>query len=444
MATNSLELLADLIARARAAGADAADAVLISGTSLGVQRRLGQTEHVERSEGRDLGLRVFLGRRAAIVSSSAIDPASFTELAERAVAMARVVPEDPYAGLADTAAPPESVPLDLEDPIEPDTEALVRRASIAEEAALAVSGITNSEGAEAGFGRAEAYLVTSAGFAGRHVRTSHSISASALAGAGTGMQRDYDYHSTVHLDDLDDPAIIGRSAGERAVARLNPARPQTAKLPIVYDPRVAGSLLGHLAGAISGASVARGTTFLRDSLGTRIFPDGIEIHDDPRRVRGLRSRAFDGEGTPTMPRDIIAAGVLTTWLLDSRSARQLGLRSTGHASRGTGGPPSPGPTNLYLDAGELTPAELMADIKLGLYVNEMIGMGVNGITGDYSRGAAGFMIRDGALAEPVAEITIAGNLLDMFAHLTPANDLRFRRGTDAPTVRVDGMTMAGA
>src|ERR1700733_3644084 len=444
MATNSLELLSDLIARARAAGADAADAVLISGTSLGVQRRLGQTEHVERSEGRDLGLRVFLGRRAAIVSSSAIDPASFTELAERAVAMARVVPEDPYAGLADTAAPPESVPLDLEDPIEPDTEALVRRASIAEEAALAVSGITNSEGAEAGFGRAEAYLVTSAGFAGRHVRTSHSISASALAGAGTGMQRDYDYHSTVHLADLDDPAIIGRSAGERAVARLNPARPQTAKLPIVYDPRVAGSLLGHLAGAISGASVARGTTFLRDSLGTRIFPEGIEIHDDPRRVRGLRARAFDGEGTPTMARDIIAAGVLTTWLLDSRSARQLGMHSTGHASRGTGGPPSPGPTNLYLDAGELTPAELMADIKLGLYVNEMIGMGVNGITGDYSRGAAGFMIRDGALAEPVAEITIAGNLLDMFAHLTPANDLRFRRGTDAPTVRVEGLTLAGA
>jgi PmbA protein len=444
MATNSLELLADLIACARTAGADAADAVLISGTSLGVQRRLGQTEHVERSEGRDLGLRVFLGQRAAIVSSSAIDPASFTELAERAVAMARVVPEDPYAGLADTAAPPEPVPLDLEDPAEPDTEALVRRASAAEEAALAVSGITNSEGAEAGFGRAEAYLVTSAGFAGRHVRTSHSISASALAGAGTGMQRDYDYHSTVHLADLDDPAIIGRSAGERAVARLNPARPQTAKLPIVYDPRVAGSLLGHLAGAISGASVARGTTFLKDRLGTRIFPEGIEIHDDPRRVRGLRSRAFDGEGTPTMARDIIAAGVLTTWLLDSRSARQLGMHSTGHASRGTGGPPSPGPTNLYLDAGEVTPAELMADIKLGLYVNEMIGMGVNGITGDYSRGAAGFMIRDGALAEPVAEITIAGHLLDMFAHLTPANDLRFRRGTDAPTIRVDGMTVAGA
>ena len=441
---NALDLLADLIARARTAGADAADAVLISGTSLGVQRRLGATEHVERSEGRDLGLRVFLGQRTAIVSSSAIDPASFKELAERAVAMARVVPEDPYAGLADTAAPPEPVALDLVDPGEPATDALIARASAAEEAALAVSGITNSEGAEAGFGRSEAYLVTSAGFAGSQVRTSHSISASALAGTGTAMQRDYDYHSTVHLADLDDPAAIGRSAGERAVARLNPARPKTAKLPVVYDPRVAGSLLGHLAGAINGASVARGTSFLKDRLGARIFPETIEIRDDPRRVRGLRSRVFDGEGTPTAARDIIAAGVLTTWLLDSRSARQLGMRSAGHAMRGTGGPPSPGPSNLYLVAGELTPAELMADIKEGLFVTELIGSGVNMVTGDYSRGAAGFMIRNGAIAEPVAEITIAGTLLDMFAHLTPANDLRFRRGTDSPTVRIDGMTMAGA
>ncbi len=439
-----LNLLADLIARARAAGADAADAVLISGTSLGVQRRLGKTEHVERSEGRDLGLRVFLGQRAAAISSSTIDPSSFAELAERAVAMARVVPEDPFAGLADTAAPPEPVALDLVDPTEPSTEALLIRAAAAEDAALAVPGITNSEGAEAGFSRSESYVVTSAGFAGRNARTSHSVSASALAGSGTAMQRDYDYHSTVHLADLDDPAAIGRSAGERAIARLNPSRPKTAKLPVVYDPRVAGSLLGHLAGAINGASVARGTTFLKDKLGARIFPDTIEIHDDPRRVRGLRSRAFDGEGTPTAARDLIAAGVLTTWLLDSRSARQLGLRSTGNASRGTNGPPSPSPTNLYLSPGSMTPAELMADIKLGLYVNEMIGMGVNGVTGDYSRGASGFMIRDGALAEPVAEITIASNLLEMFAHLTPANDLRFRRGTDAPTIRVEGMTMAGA
>ena len=444
MASSSLDLLSDLIARARTAGADAADAVLISGTSLGVQRRLGKTEHVERSEGRDLGLRVFLGQRAAIVSSSTMDPASFTELAERAVAMARVVPEDPYAGLADTAAPPEQAALDLLDPTEPTTEQLVARAAAAEEAALAVPGITNSEGADAGFGRAEAFLVTSAGFAGSSARSSHSVSATALAGAGTAMQRDYDYHSTVHLSDLDDPVRIGRSAGERAIARLNPTRPATARLPVIYDPRVAGGLIGHLAGAINGASVARGTSFLKDKMGQRLFAAGIAVHDDPRRVRGLRSRVFDGEGTPTAVRALVDDGVLTTWLLDSRSARQLGLRSAGHAARGTGGPPSPGPSNLYLAAGQLTPAELMADIKLGLYVTELIGMGVNGVTGDYSRGAAGFMIRDGAIAEPVAEITIAGNLLDMFAHLTPANDLRFRRGTDAPTVRVDGMTLAGA
>jgi PmbA protein len=309
---------------------------------------------------------------------------------------------------------------------------------------MAVPGINNSEGASAGYGRTEAFLVTSAGFAGRAVRSSHSVSATALAGSGTGMQRDYDYHSTVHLADLDDPVAIGRSAGERAIARLNPTRPATAKLPVVYDPRVSGGLVGHFVGAINGASVARGTSFLKDKMNQLVFATGITIHDDPRRVRGPRSRVFDGEGTPTAARALIKDGMLTTWLLDSRSARQLGLTSTGHASRGTGGPPSPSASNLYMAAGTQTPAELMADIRLGLYVTELIGMGINGVTGDYSRGAAGFMIRDGQLAEPVAEITIAGNLIDMFAHLTPANDLQFRRGTDAPTVRVDGMTLAGA
>jgi PmbA protein len=424
-----LNLLADLIARARAAGADAADAVLISGTSLGVQRRLGKTEHVERSEGRDLGLRVFLGKRAAIVSSTTVDPTGFATLAERAVAMAKVVPEDPYAGLAETAAPPQDVALDLDDPSEPDTAALLVRAGIAEDAAMAVPGVNNSEGASAGYGRFEAYMVTSAGFAGRQARSSHSVSATALAGTGTGMQRDYDHHSTVHLADLDDPAAIGRSAGERTIKRLNPIRPATTKLSVIYDPRVSGGLVGHLSGAINGASIARGTSFLADKMGARVFAGGIAIHDDPRRVRGSRSRIFDGEGTPTAARALVEDGVLT---------------STGHAARGVGGPPSPSATNLYMAAGTLSPAALMADIRLGVYVTELIGMGVNGITGDYSRGAAGFMIRDGQLAEPVAEITIAGNLMEMFAHLTPANDLRFRRGTDAPTVRVDGMTLAGA
>lgn len=443
--TDSLTLLQDLIARARAAGADAADAVLAAGTSIQAERRLGKTEHIERSEGRDLGLRVFVGKRSAVVSATSVDPAGFAGLAERAVAMAKVVPEDPYGGLADTAMLPDPLPpLDLDDPAEPDSQTLIERAAAAEDAAMAVHGVTNSEGAAAGYGRMEFVLVTSAGFAGRLTRTSHSVSATALAGTGTDMQRDYDYHSVVHLADLDDASAIGRSAGERAIARLNPRRPSTARLPVLYDPRVAGSLLGHLAGAINGAGVARGTSFLKDKLGQRIFRSGIEIHDDPLRVRGLRSRPFDGEGTPTETRDLIADGVLTTWLLDSRSARQLGMQPTGHASRGTGGPPSPGPSNLFLDKGARSPAELMADIKIGLYVTELIGMGVNGLTGDYSRGCAGFMIRDGALAEPVAEITIAGNLLEMFLELTPANDLVFRRGTDSPTVRIDGMTMAGA
>ncbi len=441
--TDYLNLLADLIARARAAGADAADAVLVSGTSMSIQRRLGQTEHVERSEGRDLGLRVFLGQQVAIVSATAVDPSGFDDLVERALAMARVVPPDPFTGLAETARPPDTTDLDMADPTEPTADALIKRASLAEDAARAVPGVTNSEGAEAGFGRHEIVLVTSAGFAGRRVGTSHSVSATALAGSGTGMQRDYDYHGTVYLSDLDDPEMIGRSAGEKAVRRLNPTRPATGKLPVVFDPRVAGSMLGHLSGAINGAGIARGTSFLREKLGQRIFAPGIFVHDDPRRVRGARSRVFDGEGTPTAPRALIEDGVLTTWLLDSRSARQLGLTSTGHASRGTSGPPSPAPSNLYLAAGAMTPAELMADIRLGLYVTEMIGMGVNGITGDYSRGAAGFMIRDGQLAEPVAEITIAANLIDMFQNLTPANDLRFRRGTDSPTVRIEGMTMAG-
>jgi PmbA protein len=442
--TDHLSLLNDLVSRARAAGADAADAVLLAGTSLAVQLRLGKTEHVERSEGQDLGLRVFLGQKSAIVSSTTIDPSAFPQLVDRALGMARVVPDDPYAGLAETAEPPRRLPLDLVDSSEPDVAALEARAKAAEQAALAVQGVTNSEGAEAGYGRSTAVLVTSAGFAGSVTRTNHSVSATALAGAGTNMQRDYDYDSRVYLEDLDDPAAIGRSAGERAVARLNPDRPATARVPIVYDRRVAGSLLGHLASAINGAGIARGTSFLKDKLNERVFAAGITVHEDPHRVRGLRSRAFDGEGTPTQPYKLIDDGILTMWLLDSRSARQLGLRSNGHAARGAGGPPSPGPSNIYLAPGSLSSEQLMADIKLGLYVTEMMGMGINGVTGDYSRGAAGFMIRDGAIAEPVAEITIAGNLIEMFAHLTPANDLRFRYGTDSPTVRVEGMTLAGA
>jgi PmbA protein len=438
-----LSLLSDLLAAARRAGADAADALLVASTSLSVKRRLGAIEQLERSEGSELGLRVFVGQRAAIVSSTDPDPKGFAALAERAVAMARVVPEDRFAGL------PEAVPipprdLDLADAAEPSAEELLARAAAAEEAALAVPGVTNSEGADAGWGRIEIALVGTNGFAGSFLRTSHSLSVTALAGSGTGMERDYEWSSAVHLADLEDPVAIGRRAGERAVRRLNPRRPRTARLPVVFDPRVAGSLLGHLAAAINGASVARGTSFLKDRLGQAVLAAGLTVRDDPWRRRGLRSRPFDGEGMPGAPRAIVADGVLTTWLLDWRSARQLGMVSTGHAARSAGGMPAPAPSNLWLEPGPLSPEALMADIAEGLYVTELIGMGVNGVTGDYSRGAAGFMIRGGELAEPVSQVTIAGNLQEMFRNMTPANDLSFRRGTDAPTIRVEGLTMAGA
>ena len=439
----NLELLTDLIAHARVAGADAADAVLISSQGLAVSRRLGRTDHLERSESQDLGLRVFLGKRQAIVSSTSADPAGFKRLAERALDMARVVPEDPWSALLDTV-PVEAIALDIEDSGEPGADILVARASAAEEAALAVSGVTNSEGAEAGWSRTEIALATSLGFAGAYARTRHSVSASALAGEGTAMQRDYDYSSVTHLADLDAPEAIGRSAGERAVARLNPTRPRTSRMPVVYDPRVAGGLVGHLAGAANGATVARGTSFLKDKMGEQLFAPGIEIRDDPHRPRGLRTAPFDGEGQRTRPLALVEDGRLATWLLDGRSARQLGLTTNARAGRGTGGPPSPGASNLYIASGKSTPAELMSDISEGIYVTELIGMGINGLTGDYSRGAAGFMIRGGELAEPIAEITIAGNLIEMFRALTPANDLRFKRGTDAPTIRVEGMTVAGA
>ncbi|WP_027284968.1 TldD/PmbA family protein [Rubritepida flocculans] len=436
--------LSALLAAAKRAGADQADALLVHSASLSVQRRLGAVEQIERSEAVDLGLRVFVGHRVAVVSGTDADPAGFAALAERAVAMARVVPEDRFAMILDAPPPMDPRPLELDDGQEPCAEALLARAAAAEEAALSVPGVTNSEGASAGWARTRRALATSRGFFGGYARSSHSVSATALAGEGTAMQRDYDYASRTHLSELEDAALIGRRAGEQAVARLHPRRPKSARLPVVYHPRVAASLLGHLANAINGAAIARGTSFMKDALGTPVLPRGMYVWDDPLRPRGPRSRPFDGEGQPGRRRALVEDGVLTTWLMESRSAAQLGRATTGHAARGTGGPPAPAPSNLWLEAGYVTPRELMSDIVEGLYVTELIGMGVNGVTGDYSRGAAGFMIRDGALAEPVGEITIAGKLPEMFRMLHAANDLEFRRGTDAPTLRVDAMTLAGA
>ncbi|MCP5371111.1 MAG: TldD/PmbA family protein [Hyphomicrobiales bacterium] len=439
-----LDRLTGLIDQATSAGADAADAILVDSTSLSMARRLGQPESVERSESTDLGLRVFVGKRQAIVSSSDLTSGALDALVDRAVAMARSVPEDPHCGLATPDLLATAFP-DLEqfDPGEPSPEALADLAQRAEDAARAVVGVTNSEGAEAGWARDRVAVAASNGFAHLRAATRHSLSVSVLAGEGTGMERDYDYDARVFAADLRPAEQIGRAAGEKAVRRLNPRKVGSAQVPVVFDPRVSRSLLGHLAGAVNGAAIARGTSFLKDRLEKPVFPAGVTIIDDPLRPRGLRSKSFDAEGVATARRQVIDDGVLTTWLLDLRSARQLGLHTTGNASRGVASPPSPSTTNFYLAAGQVAPRDLMADITGGLYVTELIGFGVNSVTGDYSRGATGFWIDGGEIAYPVSEITIAGNLVDMFAHLTAADDLEFRYGTDAPTVRIDGMTVAG-
>jgi len=441
---NIIDRLQSLIGKAEALGADAADAVFVRSASLSLSQRLGNPEDLMRSEDNDLGLRVFVGKRQAVVSSSDMSDSALDELADRAVAMARNVPEDAFCGLADPdQLATELADIDDFDPTEPTAEDLIALAARTEDAARAVPGVTNSEGASASWSSSEIALVTSTGFAQTRRASRHSIGVSVLAGTGTAMERDYDYDTKVYAADLADAEAIGRSAGEKTVRRLNPQKVKTQQAPVIFDPRVANTIPGHMSSAINGSSVARGTTFLKDAMGTQIFAAGVTIVDDPHRRRGLRSKPFDGEGVATRRMNVVEDGRLTTWILDCRSARQLKLVTTGHATRGTSSPPSPGASNLYMEAGSVSPRDLIGGIKQGLYVTELIGMGVNGVTGDYSRGCSGFWIEDGELTFPVSELTIAGNLKDMFKAVTPADDLEFKYGTNAPTLRIDGMTVAG-
>ena len=440
----SLDLLGDLIAKARAQGADAADAVMVGSSSLSAECRLGATEKMERMESRDIGLRVLIGKRQALVSSSDRSPQALAELVERAVAMARIVPEDPFCGLADPEQIATTLPdLDACDPTEPTAASLIALALESEDAARSVPGITNSEGAGAGWGRSDIATVASNGFSRSYSVSHSSVGVAVVAGEGTQMERDYDHSGAVYGSDLRSPRDVGKTAGERAVRRLGARKVDTCAVPILYESRVARGLLSHLVGAINGPAIARGTSFLKDRLNTRLFAPGIRVIDDPHRQRGLRSRPCDAEGLPSRKMALIDDGILQTWLLDLRSARQLGLASTGHASRGIGSAPSPSPSNLYLEAGTHSVAAMIKDIDQGFFVTELFGQGISMITGDYSRGAAGFWIEKGELAYPVSEVTIAGNLKDMFAHLTPADDLSFTYGVDSPSVRIDGMTVAG-
>jgi len=436
---------AALIDFARAAGADGADAVYSGSSSESVAVRLGQLEDVERSESEHLDLRVFVGSRSASIGSSDLSDAALKELAARAVDMARAAPEDRFAGLADPAllfAGPFP-DLDAADPRELTPAELRERALAVEDAARAVPGVTNSEGGHASLAQRNFALVTSHGFAGSFGGTMHGISATAIAGEGGGMQRDYAWRMAHHLEDMPDLEQIGRLAGQRAVHRLDPGRVKSGPMPVVFDPRVGGSLISHLTGAMSGNAIARRASFLLDREGEQLFAPGIAIHDDPLRRRGLSSRPFDGEGLATAPRALVEDGRLTGWLMDSAAARQLGGSPTGHAVRGAGGAPGVGTSNVHLGAGSLSVAELIADVAEGVFVTELIGHGVNGVTGDYSRGASGFRIVKGELAGPVAEFTVAGNLVEMFRQLSVASDLEWHRSVNVPTIRIDGMTVAG-
>ncbi|GAB5486603.1 MAG: TldD/PmbA family protein [Parasphingorhabdus sp.] len=434
-----------LISQAKTAGADAADAIYVCDAATQVSMRLGNLEDVERSEGEEIGLRVFVGKRSATVSSSDMDPQILSALVGRALDMAKEAPEDQYAGLA----PEELIlkgdphPIDGDDGQDPQPEKLRELALEAEDAARAVEGVTNSEGGGASAGRSIVALATSHGFSGAYSTSGYSISASVIAGEGDGMERDYAYDSVRHFEDMESAQSVGREAGERAVSRLNPIDFESGAMPVVYDPRVGNSLLGHFTGAIAGSSIARKTSFLLEALDTEAFSSDITIIDCPHRKRGLRSKAFDGEGLPTSKTKLIDNGRLTQWILESASARQLGLQPTGHASRGVGGSPGVSTTNLHMCNGAVSKADLIGDIKHGVYITELIGMGVNPVTGDYSRGAGGFLITNGEIGEPISEITIAGNLKDMFKSLIAADDLEYRFATNVPTLRTDSMTVAG-
>lgn len=440
------DIVEKLVERATAAGATAADSLYVGDRSSSVEVRLGEIEQVNRSEGEEIGLRLFIGQRSATVASSDLSDEALGVLVERCMAMAREALEDPYAGLAPQQLLQlgELPSLDTNDPREPDPTELRSRALEAEAAALGVSGVTNSSGAGASASALTLALATSHGFAGAYRTSTHGCSAAVIAGEGASMQRDHAWHSARHLEDLEAAAQIGTRAGDRAVSRLNPKRPRPGRYPVIFDPRVSSTLLGHFAGAITGSSIARKTSFLQDRLGMAVFGNSVTIIDDPLRRRGLRSRPFDAEGVGVSRQELVSGGVLNRWIAESASARQLGIEPTGHAARGVGGAPGASPSNLYIEAGKRSREELLHAFPQAVLVIELIGQGANPVTGDYSRGAVGFMVRNGELAEPVAEITIASNLIEMFATLEHGSDLEFRRGIDAPTILVPEMTVGAA
>ena len=445
-ASMTADLLHDIVRASLRAGADAAEAVHAERQALSVGVRLGALEEVEREEARDLGLRVFVGSRQAVVSASDFSPAARERLVERAVAMARLAPEDPYAGLAPRdrlANNGGAARLDVFDPSEPSAQALEERALAAEDAARAVEGVSKTDGAHATWSVSGWCLVTSEGFQGDHRASGFSLSASAIAGEGSAMERAGEGRRVRFQSDLPPAQEIGEEAGRRAVARLGARKIDSVTAPVIFENRVAASLLSPYVGAIAGPSVARGSSFLKDKLGQPVFASSITVVDDPHRPRGLGSAPFDDEGVENHRTELVRDGVVTTWLLNTASARQLGLETTGHASRGLAGPPGVSPSNLHVEPGGRDLAGLMSEAGSGLLVTSMFGPSLNPNTGDWSAGVSGFWFENGELAYPVTEITVAGNLLDIYARLTPGSDLEFRGATNAPSLLVEALAVAG-
>ena len=434
-----LSLAGEAVSHARKLGANAVHAVAADGRSTEISILDSKIEKVEQSEARDISLKVYVGKSSASISGSVLTKDAIHRLAETALNVARLAPPDPYAGVADPELLAKDIPdLDLASTDMPDPKGLEDLARRAEAAGLAIAGVSKSGGAGASRSETSVGIAISNGFAQGYRRTGVGLSMSAIAGEGLGMQRDYDYSSAIHFADLRDPETIGRTAGERAVKRLSSRKVKSQSVPVIYDRRVASGLIGHLLGAINGAAIARGTSFLKDRLGQEVFASHITIVEDPFIRRGLGSRPFDGEGLACHKRNLIDNGVLNGWVLDLRSSRQLGLKPTGQGSRG-----GPSTSNVYLPPGAITPEEQIKSISQGLYVTELIGSSINSVTGDYSRGASGFWIENGELTFPVSEITIAGNLKDMFRTLQPASNLEFRSSVNAPNCLVEGLTIAG-
>lgn len=446
--TQSLSDLSDqILAAARRAGADAADAIAVDGTSISITVRDGALEQAERSEGIDIGLRVFVGQRQACVSSSDAKPDTLVQMAERAVAMAKEAPEDPYAGLADPSQLTRNIAtdaLELFDPSdEPDPAALQEDAVRAEAAALRNKGVSQVQSASAGYGRRRIHLAATNGFSAGYARSDRGLSCVAISGTGTGMERDYDYDSRVFQTDLRDAEEIGRIAAERAVKRVGAKKPKTGAYPVLFDERVASTLIGSLLQAVNGMMIARGSSWLRDAIGEQVLPKGLSVIEDPHRARVTGSRLFDAEGLATSKRAIVDDGVLTGWTLDLATGRKLGMESTANAARGTGSPPQPSLTNVALTLGDKSRDDLMQEMGTGLLVTSMIGSTINPNTGDYSRGAAGFWVENGEIAYPVNECTVAGNLRDMLMTIVPANDARKHLSRVVPSLLVEGLTLAG-